>query len=56
MQVADVGRSRSEAARWSMQVADVVEVGRWMSRFLKYIGLTGGIDVVASPYSASYVD
>ena len=42
MQVAGVGRSRREAARCSMRVAGVDEVGRSMSRFLKYIGLTGG--------------
>ena len=32
----------------------LVEVGRSMSRFLKYIGLTGSVDVVASPYRESY--
>ena len=32
-----------------MGVAVVVEVARTMSRFLKYIGLTGGVNVGAGP-------
>ena len=35
----------------------LVEVGRSMSRFLKYIGLAGvEVDVVARLYSESYMD
>ena len=33
----------------------LVEVGRSMSQFLKYIGLTGGVGVVASLYSELYM-
>ena len=39
-----------------MSVAGIVEVDRSMSWFLNYIELTGGVDVVASPYGESYVD
>ena len=35
-----------------MRVADDVEVGRSMSRFLKYLDLTrGGVDVVLAAWS-----